>query len=135
MRTLVSRIVFHMKGARRASICSSMSGDIGVDAVDPAEHVHGQELVMVGEMPVERSAQLILLLLTWTGAVDSRYGSTADQGRSGREVSSSRLWRPARVLGTHAKQGPSTGHSAVGLRQAGGTDAEATFHRAIMHAW
>ena len=25
MRTLVSRIVFHMKGARRASICSSMS--------------------------------------------------------------------------------------------------------------
>ncbi|MGO9930019.1 MAG: hypothetical protein ACLPLP_28960 [Mycobacterium sp.] len=24
-----------MKGARRASICSSMSGDIGVDAVDP----------------------------------------------------------------------------------------------------
>jgi hypothetical protein len=36
-------------------------GDIGVDAVDPAEHVRGQELVRVGEMPVERSAQLILL--------------------------------------------------------------------------
>src|ERR1700756_637888 len=53
MRTLVSRIVFHMKGARRASTCSSMSGDIGGDAVDPAEHVRGQELVM---------AQLILLL-------------------------------------------------------------------------
>ena len=63
MRTLVSRIVFRMKGARRASICSSMSGDIGVDAVDPAEHVHEQELVMVGEIPIERSAQLILLLL------------------------------------------------------------------------
>jgi hypothetical protein len=123
MRTPVSRIVFHMKGARRASICSSMSGDIGVDAVDPAEHVREQELVMVGEMPVQRLAQLILLLLylcfTWIGGVDLRYGSTADQGRSGREVSSSRLWRPARVLGTHAKQGPSTGHSAVGLRQAG----------------
>ena len=28
----------------------SMSGDISVDAVDPAEHVRGQELVMVGEM-------------------------------------------------------------------------------------
>src|SRR6202171_5599713 len=125
MRTLVSRIVFHMKGARRASICSSMPADIGVDAVDPAGHVREQELVIVGEMPVERSAQLILLLLylcfTWTGAVDSRYGSTADQGRTGREVSSSRLWRPARALGTHAKQGPSTGHSAVGLRQAGNT--------------
>jgi hypothetical protein len=44
-----------MKGARRASICSSMSGDIGVDAVDPAQHVREGELVMVGEMPVERS--------------------------------------------------------------------------------
>jgi len=60
MRTLVCRIVFHMKGARRASIRSWMSGDIGVDAVDPAEPVRGQELVMdAGEMPVERSAQLI----------------------------------------------------------------------------
>jgi hypothetical protein len=35
MRTLVSSIVFHMKGVRRVSIGSSMSGDIGVDAVDP----------------------------------------------------------------------------------------------------
>ena len=60
----MSRIVFHMKGARRASICSWISGDIGVDAVDPAEHVRAQELVMVGgEMPVERSAQLISVAL------------------------------------------------------------------------
>ena len=134
MRTLVSRIAFHMKGARRASICSPMSGDIGVDAGDPAQHGREQELVMVGEMPVERSAQLILLLylLTWINGVDLRYGSTADQGRTGREDSSSRLWRPARALGTHAKRGPSTGHSAVGLRQGGeiSPDAEATFHRA-----
>ena len=141
MRTLVSRIAFRMKGARRASICSPMSGDIGVDAGDPAQHVREQELVMVGEMPVERSAQLISLLLylcfTWIGGVDLRYGSTADQGRTGREDSSSRLWRPARALGTHAKRSPSTGHSAVGLRQAGkmSPDAEATFHCAIMHAW
>ena len=63
MRTLVSRIAFHMKGARRASICSSMSGDIGVDAGDPAQHGREQELVMVGEMPVERSAQLNFVLL------------------------------------------------------------------------
>ena len=48
------------EGARRASICSWMSGDIGVDAV---EHARGQELVMdAGEMPVERSAQLVLVL-------------------------------------------------------------------------
>ena len=119
MRTLVSRIVFHMKGARRASICSSMSGDIGVDAGDPAQRGREQELVMVGEMPVERSAQLICCCFTWINGVDLRYGSTADQGRTGREDSSSRLWRPARALGTHAKRGPSTGHSAVGLRQAG----------------
>ena len=83
------------------------------------EHGREQELVMVGEMPVERSAQRILYGFTWIGGVDSRYGSTADQGRTGREDSSSRLWRPARALGTHAKQGPSTGHSAVGLRQGG----------------
>jgi hypothetical protein len=60
MRTLVSRIAFHVKAARRASICSSISGDIGVDAVDPAEHVRAQEWVMVSEKPVERSAQLVL---------------------------------------------------------------------------
>ncbi len=64
MRTLVSKIVFPMKGASRASICSWISGDIGIDAVDPAEHVRAQESVMVlGEMPVERSAQLISLSL------------------------------------------------------------------------
>jgi hypothetical protein len=33
MRTLVSRIAVHKKGARRASICSPMSGDIG-DGID-----------------------------------------------------------------------------------------------------
>ena len=92
-----------MKGARRASICSSMSfarkgiGDGGRDSV-------------------ERSTQL--LLLTWSG-VDAENGSTADQGRTGRKDSSSRLWCPARSPGTHAKQSPSTGHRAVGLRQAG----------------
>src|SRR4029078_282476 len=55
MRPLVSRIAYHRKGARRASICSSMSGDIGVDAGGPAQRVREQELVMVGEMPGERS--------------------------------------------------------------------------------
>jgi hypothetical protein len=43
-KNLLSRIVFRMKGARRASICSSMSGDIGVDAGDPAQPVREQEL-------------------------------------------------------------------------------------------
>ena len=51
MRTLVSPIDFHTKGARHASTCSPMSGDIGVDAGAPAQHVREQESVMVGEMP------------------------------------------------------------------------------------
>jgi hypothetical protein len=73
---------------------------------------------MVGAMPVKRSANSFYGRFTCIG-VDLKHGSTADQGRTGRKDSSSRLWRPARPLGTHAKQGPSTGHSAVGLRQAG----------------
>ena len=51
MRTLVSRIAFHMKGAKRASICSSMSGDNGVGAGAPAQRGREQESVMVGEIP------------------------------------------------------------------------------------
>ena len=43
------------KGATHASICSPMSGDNGVDASDPAQRGRVQELVTVGEMPVERS--------------------------------------------------------------------------------
>ena len=38
-----------------------MSGDIGVDAGDPAQPVREGELVMVGEMQVECPAQRILL--------------------------------------------------------------------------
>src|SRR5271156_153883 len=52
----------HERGQTRL-VCSCVSGDIGLDVVDPAEHVRGQEFVMVGEMAVERSAQLVLLLL------------------------------------------------------------------------
>jgi AcrR family transcriptional regulator len=114
MQPLVSKIDFHMKGARRASICSWMPGDIGFAASSwPAEHVRGQELAMVGgEM---RWSDSIYCCFTRMG-VGSKHGSTADQGRTGREDSSSQLWRLARALGTHAKQSPSTGHSAVGLR-------------------
>src|SRR6476469_9886231 len=73
---------------------------------------------MVGEMPVEHSAQLILLLyLDKRGRPKVRIHGRPRSDR--REDSSSRLWRPARAPGTHAKRGPSTGHSAVGLRQAG----------------
>ncbi len=74
---------------------------------------------------------------TWINGVDLRYGSTADQGRTGREDSSSRLWRPARALGTHAKQGPSTGHQRGGLASGGENVSCRRGHISprIMHAW
>ena len=65
MRTLVSRIVFHVKAARRASICSSMSGDIVSMLSIRPQRGREQESVMVGEMPVERPAQLNFICFTW----------------------------------------------------------------------
>src|SRR6202158_2640608 len=93
-----------------------------------------RNLVLAGEIPAEGSAQLTYGCFTLIGGVDLGYGSMADQGRTGREDSSSRLWRPARALGTHAKQGPSTGHSAVGLRQAGNTLLTPRPHFTAHHA-
>jgi hypothetical protein len=52
MRTLVSRIAFHTNG-----------GQTRLDLVDVG--CAHRNWVMVGAMPVERSAQLVLL--TWTG--------------------------------------------------------------------
>jgi len=71
--------------------------------------------IEVIDVPAKLAARAFCCF-TWINGVDLRYGSMADQGRTGREDSSSRLWRSARALGTHAKQSPSTGHSAVGLR-------------------
>jgi hypothetical protein len=136
MRALVSRIVFHMKGARRASICSCVSGDIGVDAVDPAEHVRGQGLVMVGEMAVERSAQLVLLLFY----LHRRRLKVRIHGRP-------RSDRKKRFLLSAVATSTSTRHPRearpINWAQRGGLasggklspDAEATFHCANMHAW
>ena len=49
--------------------------------------------------------------------VESRDGSTADQGRTSREDPASRSRLPARAPGTHATSGPPHRVSAVGLRQ------------------
>ena len=121
---------------RRASICSSMSGDICVDAVDPAQHGREQESVMVGEMPVERSAQLILLLY-----LDKRGRPVVrihGRPRSDRKRSfllsavapstSTRHPRKARPINWAQRGGLASGREMS-------PDAEATFHRAIMHAW
>ena len=125
-----------MKGARRASICSWMSGDIGVAAVDPAEHVRAQEWVMVGAMPVKRSAQLILVLLY----LDRRRLKVRIHGRP-------RSDRKKRFLLSAVALSTSTRHPRkarpINWAQCGGlasgremsADAEATFHRTIMDAW
>jgi hypothetical protein len=55
-------IVFHIGGGQTRLDLPSMSGDIGIDAVNPAQHGREQELVMVGEMPLNARAQLLLLL-------------------------------------------------------------------------
>ncbi len=108
-----------------------MSGDIGVDAVDPAEHVRAQELVMVAEMPVERSAQLVLVLLY----LDRRRLKERIHGRP-------RSDRKKRFLLSAVAPSTSTGHPRkarpINWAQRGGLasgremppDAEATFHRA-----
>jgi hypothetical protein len=74
-------------------------------------------LVMVGEMLVERSAQRILLLLylDWRGRPRVRIHGRPRSDRKRRFLLSAVAL--ARAPGTHAKQGPSTGRSAVGLRQ------------------
>ena len=131
MRTLVSRIDFHMKGATRASLCSPMSGDIGVDAGDPAEPVREQESVMVGEMPVERSAQLILLLyLDKRGRPKVRIHGRPRSDRKRRFLlsavapsTSTRHPREARPINWAQRGGLASGGESS-------PDAEATFHRA-----
>jgi hypothetical protein len=131
MRTLVSRIVFDMKGARRASICSSMSGDIGVDAVDPAEHVRGQESVMVGAMPVERSAQLVLLLLyLHRRRLEARIHGRPRSDRKKRFLLSAVA--PSTSARHPRKAKPINWAQRGGLASEGklSPDAEATFHRA-----
>ena len=110
-----------------------MSGDIGVDAVDPAEHVRAQELVMVGEMPVERSAFTVAYL-------DRRRLKVRIHGRprSDRKKrfllsavapsTSARHPRKARPINWAQRGGLASGREMS-------ADAEATFHCAIMHAW
>src|SRR5246127_3120090 len=124
MRTLVSRIVFHMKGARRASTCSSMSGDIGGDAVDPAEHVRGQKLVM---------AQLILLLyLDRRGRPRVRIHGRPRSDRKRRFLLSAVA--PSTSTRHPRKARPINWAQCGGLASGGklSPDAEATFYRAIM---
>ena len=136
MRTPVCRIAFHRKGARRASVCSPLSGDIGVDAGDPAQHGREQDLVMVGEMPIERSAHLILLLyLDKRRRPEVRIHGRPRSDRKRRFLlsavapsTSTRHPRKARPINWAQRGGLASGGEIS-------PDAEATFHRAIMHAW
>ena len=113
-----------------------MSGDIGVDAGDPAEHGWELDLVMVGEMPVERSAQLILLLYLDNGVdLQVRIHGRPRSDRKKRFLlsavapsTSTRHPREARPINWAQRGGLASGGKLS-------PDAEATFHRAIMHAW
>ena len=103
-----------------------MSGDIGVDAVDPAERGREQELVMVGEMP-----QLILLLyLDKRGRPKVRIHGRPRSDRNRRFLlsavapsTSTRHPRKARPINWAQRGGLASGGEMS-------PDAEATFHRA-----
>jgi hypothetical protein len=103
----------------------------GNAAVDPAKHVRGQELVMVGEMPVERSARLILLLyLDKRGRPKVRIHSRPRSDRKKRFLlsavapsMSTRHPRKARPINWAQRGGLASGREMS-------PDAEATFHRA-----
>ena len=133
---LESRIDFHIKGARRASICSPMSGDIGVDVGRSGPTWARTELVMIGEIPVERSAQLILLLyLDKRGRPKVRIHGRPRSDRKRRFLlsavapsTSTRHPREARPINWAQRGGLASGGEMS-------PDAEATFHRATMHAW
>ncbi len=122
MRTLVSRIVFHMKGGQTRL---DLLVDVGLRA---------QELVMVGEMPVERSTQLLLLYL------DRRRLKARIHGRP-RSDRKKRFLLSAVAPSTitrHPREAKPINWAQRGGLASGGKfspDAEAAFHRAIMHAW
>jgi hypothetical protein len=96
--------------------------------------LRAQELVMVGEMPVERSTQLLLLYL------DRRRLKARIHGRP-RSDRKKRFLLSAVAPSTitrHPREARPINWAQRGGLASGGKlspDAEATFHRAIMHAW
>jgi hypothetical protein len=115
-----------MKAARSASICSSIS----------AEHVRGQELVLLGEISVERLAQLIWLL----PYLDRRRLRERIHGRPRSDRKKRFLLSavaPSTITRHPRKARPINWAQRGGLASGGklSPDAEATFHRAIMDAW
>ena len=89
---------------------------------------------MVGEMPVERSTQL--LLLTWTGVdLELRIHGRPRSDRKKRFLLSAVA--PSTITRHPREAKPINWAQRGGLASGGklSPDAEATFHRAIMHAW
>ena len=120
-------------------ICSAHGSSDGnsphAGTVDAAEQVRGQELVMVGEMPVERPAQFNLLLLyldrrTLTLRIHGRPRSDRKRRFLLSAVApstSTRHPRKARPINWAQRSGPAS-------RKEMSPDAEATFSPRIMHA-
>ena len=141
MRILVSRIVFHRKGARRASICSSMSGDIGVDAGDSAHRVREQDFgdgrrdARLTFGPTHFTVALPVLYLEKRGRLKVRIHG---RPRSDRKRSFLLSAVAPSTSTRHPREARPINWAQHGGLASGGKyspDAEATFHRAIMHAW
>jgi hypothetical protein len=97
--------------------------------------VRKQKLVMVGEMPVERSGQPILLLyLDKRGRPKVRIHGRPRSDRKKRFLLSAVA--PSTITRHPRKAEPINWAQRGGLASGGKLtpDAEATFHRAIMHA-
>lgn len=91
---------------------------------------------MVGALPVERSAQLILLLyLDKRGRPKERIHGRPRSDRKKRFLLSAVA--PS-TIARHPREAKPINWAQRGGLASGGNlspDAEATFHRAIMHAW
>ena len=108
----------------------------GSEAQPHVFRVREQELVMVGEMPVERSAQLILLLyLDKRGRPKVRIHGRPRSDRKKRFLLSAVA--PSTSIRHPRKARPINWAQRGGLASGGemSPDAEATFRRATMHAW
>jgi hypothetical protein len=123
---------------RNADVVADPAGKTAATRTAPRgdQHVRAPELVMVGEMPVERSAHLILLLyLGKRGRPKVRIHGRPRSDRKKRFLLSAVA--PSTVTRHPRKAKPINWAQRGGLASGGKlpSDAEATFHRAIMHAW
>src|ERR1700757_4475510 len=121
MRALVSRIAFHMNGARRASICSSMS--------------FARTGIGDGRRDARRTLDPTPVAYLDRRRLKKRIHGRPRSDRKKRFLLSAVA--PSTITRHPRKAKPINWAQRGGLASGGelSPDAEATFHRAIMHAW